>query len=25
MKYTKRELTEKDLFDTSLYERVKGA
>jgi NitT/TauT family transport system substrate-binding protein len=25
MKYTKRELTAKDLFDTSLYERVKGA
>jgi NitT/TauT family transport system substrate-binding protein len=25
MKYTKRELTEKDLFDTSLYERVLGA
>ncbi|MDD1751306.1 MAG: ABC transporter substrate-binding protein [Methanothrix sp.] len=25
MKYTKKELTEKDLFDTSLYERVKGA
>lgn len=24
MKYTKRELTEKELFDTSLYERVKG-
>lgn len=25
MNYTKRNLTEKDLFDTSLYERVKGA
>ena len=25
MKYIKKELTEKDLFDTSLYERVKGA
>jgi NitT/TauT family transport system substrate-binding protein len=25
MKYIQRELTEKDLFDTSLYERVKGA
>jgi NitT/TauT family transport system substrate-binding protein len=25
MKYTKRELTEKDLFDTSLYEKVLGA
>ena len=24
MKYTKKELTEEDLFDTSLYERVKG-
>jgi NitT/TauT family transport system substrate-binding protein len=25
MKYTKRELTEKDLFDTSFYEKVLGA
>ena len=25
MKYTQKELNEKDLFDTSLYERVKGA
>jgi NitT/TauT family transport system substrate-binding protein len=25
MKYIRKELTEKDLFDTSLYERVKGA
>ena len=25
MKYTKRELTAQDLFDTSLYEKVKGA